>query len=42
MELTDIEPGQLAVGDAVRFAFRVKDFDRQRAFRRYFWKAVKE
>jgi 3-hydroxy-3-methylglutaryl CoA synthase/uncharacterized OB-fold protein len=42
MELTDLEPGQLAVGDTVRFTFRVKDIDRQRAFRRYFWKAAKE
>ena len=39
MELTDLDHGQLAVGDSVRFAFRVKDIDRQRAFRRYFWKA---
>jgi uncharacterized OB-fold protein len=42
MELTDVEPGTLAVGDTVRFTFRVKDLDRQRAFRRYFWKATKE
>lgn len=42
MELTDVEPGSLAVGDTVRFTFRVKDLDRQRAFRRYFWKATKE
>ncbi len=41
MEFTDLDAGQLAVGDAVRFVFRVKDFDRQRGFRRYFWKAVK-
>lgn len=42
MELTDTDPGQLAIGDSVRFTFRVKDIDRQRAFRRYFWKATKE
>jgi 3-hydroxy-3-methylglutaryl CoA synthase len=42
MELTDLEAGTLAVGDTVRFTFRVKDLDRQRAFRRYFWKATKE
>ena len=42
MEITDGEPGALAVGDRVRFVFRVKDVDRQRNFRRYFWKAAKE
>lgn len=41
MEVTDVEPGELAVGDAVRFEFRIKDEDRARAFRRYFWKAIK-
>ncbi len=40
MEFTDVESGQLSVGDAVRFVFRVKDVDRQRRFNRYFWKAV--
>ncbi|MGH8170963.1 MAG: OB-fold domain-containing protein [Steroidobacteraceae bacterium] len=41
MEVTDVEPGELQVGAAVRFAFRIKDFDRQRAYRRYFWKATR-
>jgi hydroxymethylglutaryl-CoA synthase len=41
MEFTDVEPGELAVGDAVRFVFRIKDEDRARGFRRYFWKAAK-
>ncbi len=41
MEVTDIEPGELSVGDAVRFEFRIKDEDRARAFRRYFWKATR-
>ena len=40
MELTDVEPGELEVGAAVRFVFRVKDFDSQRAYRRYVWKAT--
>lgn len=40
MEFTDVEPGELAVGDPVRFVFRIKDEDRARAFRRYFWKAT--
>ncbi|MEM7432200.1 MAG: zinc ribbon domain-containing protein [Pseudomonadota bacterium] len=38
MEFTDIEAGQLAVGDEVRMQFRIKDFDDRRGFRRYFWK----
>lgn len=42
MEITDIDAGQLAVGDRLRFVYRVKDIDRQRAFRRYFWKATRE
>ncbi|HVW67389.1 MAG TPA: OB-fold domain-containing protein [Steroidobacteraceae bacterium] len=41
MELTDIQTGELHVGDPVRFVFRIKDVDRVRGFRRYFWKAVK-
>jgi 3-hydroxy-3-methylglutaryl CoA synthase len=41
MELTDVEPGKLNVGDRVRFVFRIKDVDRIRGFRRYFWKATK-
>lgn len=39
-ELTDTAPGELAVGTEVSFAFRIKDFDRLRRHRRYFWKAV--
>jgi len=41
MEFTDVEPGDLAVNDEVRFVFRIKDEDRARGFRRYFWKATK-
>lgn len=41
MEFTDIESGDLKVNDAVRFVFRIKDDDRARGFRRYFWKATK-
>lgn len=41
MEFTDVDPGELRVGDEVRFVFRVKDIDRLRGFRRYFWKAKK-
>ena len=39
-EFTDTLPGELAIGMPVRFAFRVKDFDRARGFRRYAWKAT--
>jgi hydroxymethylglutaryl-CoA synthase len=41
MEFTDLETGELKVKDAVRFVFRIKDDDRARGFRRYFWKATK-
>jgi 3-hydroxy-3-methylglutaryl CoA synthase len=40
MEFTDVEPGTLKIGDAVRFVYRIKDEDRARKFRRYFWKAT--
>ena len=41
MEFTDIDAGELKVADEVRFVFRIKDEDRQRGFRRYFWKATR-
>jgi len=41
MEFTDLDAGELAVGDRVRFVLRIKDQDPLRRFRRYFWKAVK-
>lgn len=41
MELTDVAPGELEVAAQVRFVFRIKDCDRQRAYRRYFWKATR-
>jgi hydroxymethylglutaryl-CoA synthase len=40
MEFTDIDSGELKVNDAVRFVYRIKDEDRARGFRRYFWKAT--
>jgi uncharacterized OB-fold protein len=40
MEFADMEPGELKVNDAVRFVYRIKDEDRARGFRRYFWKAT--
>lgn len=38
MEFTDFESGELEAGQAVSLAFRIKDFDDRRGFRRYFWK----
>jgi uncharacterized OB-fold protein len=40
MDLTDFEPGSISVGQSVKMAFRIKDFDDKRGFRRYFWKAA--
>jgi len=40
MEFADFDPGQLQVGDSVSMTFRIKDKDKLRDFRRYFWKAV--
>lgn len=40
IEFTDFEPGEAQVGTPVRFVFRLKDVDRVRGFRRYFWKAA--
>lgn len=40
MDFTDVDPARLDVGTRVSFQFRIKDLDRERGFRRYFWKAV--
>jgi uncharacterized OB-fold protein len=40
IEFADTRPGETVVGHSVRFAFRIKDVDPVRGFRRYFWKAV--
>jgi 3-hydroxy-3-methylglutaryl CoA synthase len=40
IEFTDFGPGEAQVGMPVRFVFRLKDVDRLRGFRRYFWKAA--
>ncbi|MDJ0761143.1 MAG: 3-oxoacyl-[acyl-carrier-protein] synthase III C-terminal domain-containing protein [Woeseiaceae bacterium] len=42
MQFTDTDAGETAVGDSVDMHFRIKDIDRARGFRRYFWKAIKE
>lgn len=40
VEFADCEPEEIGTGAPVRMAFRVKDYDSLRGFRRYFWKAV--
>jgi len=40
LEFTDCEPGRIAIGTRMKMAFRIKDFDDARGFRRYFWKPV--
>ncbi|MDB5871662.1 MAG: hypothetical protein JWQ07_1104 [Ramlibacter sp.] len=40
MEFADADADELAVGLPLRMVYRIKDFDRQRGFRRYFWKAT--
>ena len=39
-EFADTDPGELQVGLPLRMVYRIKDFDRNRGFRRYFWKAT--
>lgn len=39
-EFCDVEPEDVVVGRAMRMMFRVKAFDEQRHFIRYFWKAA--
>ena len=40
MEFADTDPDELCVGLPLRMVYRVKDFDANRGFRRYFWKAT--
>ncbi len=40
MEFCDLEPGELQVEMPVSFQFRIKDIDKLRNFKRYFWKAT--
>jgi len=40
MDFTDADEKALEVGMPMKMMFRVKDFDTQRGFRRYFWKAA--
>ena len=38
--LSDVPPGSLQVGSELEMQFRIKDYDDNRGFRRYFWKPV--
>lgn len=40
MEIADVGPAGLAVGEPLNMVFRVKDIDRVRGYPRYFWKAT--
>jgi uncharacterized OB-fold protein len=40
MDFTDADEKNLKVGMPMKMMFRIKDFDTQRGFRRYFWKAA--
>ncbi len=40
MEFADTDVGELEVGLPLRMVYRVKEYDRNRGFRRYFWKAT--
>jgi hydroxymethylglutaryl-CoA synthase len=39
-DFTDVDAGAVSVGMAMRMVFRIKEFDVQRNFPRYFWKAA--
>jgi len=39
-DLTDVDVGGVEVGMPMRMVFRIKQFDEQRGFARYFWKAA--
>jgi 3-hydroxy-3-methylglutaryl CoA synthase len=39
MDFTEVEEGSLDFGSKVSMHFRIKQFDTQRGFRKYFWKA---
>lgn len=40
IDFTDIAPDELKVGKPMDMVFRIKDYDPQRGFTRYFWKAT--
>ena len=40
MSFTDTDAGQVEVGSPLKMMFRIKDYDHDRGYRRYFWKAA--
>jgi uncharacterized OB-fold protein len=40
MEIVDVGPNGLAAGVALKMVYRVKDHDKLRNYKRYFWKAT--
>jgi len=40
IDFTDVTPDEIDVGKKMDMVFRIKDFDTQRNFTRYFWKAT--
>lgn len=42
MDFTEVEEGSIDSGSRISVHFRIKQFDNQRGFRKYFWKAVIE
>ena len=40
MDFTEVEEGKIDSGTKVNVHFRIKQFDNQRGFRKYFWKAI--
>jgi 3-hydroxy-3-methylglutaryl CoA synthase len=40
LDFTDVDAETLEVGQPMRMMFRIKDYDAQRGFTRYFWKAA--
>lgn len=40
MDFTEVEEGAIDSGSAISVHFRIKQFDNQRGFKKYFWKAV--
>jgi uncharacterized OB-fold protein len=39
-DFTDVDPGSFDVGTRMRMVFRVREYDKARGFRKYFWKAT--
>jgi hydroxymethylglutaryl-CoA synthase len=39
-DFTDVDVGEVNVGDSMRMVFRIKTHDPQRGFNKYFWKAA--